>query len=455
MELSRAVVPVGILVVAMTALPSVLQQKSERAQPPVSSATRQTVNTASEDQNPKKVDFENLSPGGPGGGGWIQISTQYEPEKGVTFNEAMAIDYSKGNLSIPGFARSGTNAIERCHGVEFNCDPRFVMTFTRPQRWVRIWFGYSGRVPKRDEVVLTTRTSSGAVLKDSKPLGPSDGPVLIRTPLEVTSSEANIISAEVSLRENAVQFPGLALDDVEFSVTPPLPDLMVRSLGSTQGPNQQVFIDAVVENIGEVHSPATVVEARSELWTAPVKADVPALDPKKAAQVRLTATISEARKPGKYKYTLVVNPESPDEADTNRKNNSSDDQISLKPDLVIQIVDSGVNKEGRPFVLAEVKNAGHAQSPATEIQILINMGGPAESPTPLEALAPNKTFLVNIPIAAKLGTGEYHFDAEVNPKHTFAEEDFENNKKTAALSIPISSSWWPPRPPWFFRCQRS
>jgi hypothetical protein len=450
MKVSRAVVAVAILVVAMTALPSTWPQEPQRVQPPVSLGRRQNVNNAAEAQNLKKIDFENLSPGGPGGGGWIPISTQYEPEKGVTFNDAMAIDYSKGNSSLPDFAHSGTRAIERCHGVEVACDPRFVMTFTRPQRWVKVWFGYSGRVPKRDEVVLTARISSGAVLTDLKPLGPSNGPVLIRTPLEVTSIVANIISAEVSLRANAVQFPGLALDDVEFSETPPLPDLMVRSQGSTQGPNQQVFIAALVENIGEVASPATVVEARSVLWNGPVKADVPALDPKKTAQVQLTATISEVRKPGEYAYTLVVNPDSTIiEADTDRKNDSTDDQIPLKPDLLVQIVDSGINNEGRPFVLAEVTNVGHAQSPVTEIQIKINMSGRAENGR-VEALAPKEIFQVTMPISGELRPGEYPFDAEVNPKRTFLEEDFENNKKTAAsLSIP-RSSWWPPRPPWFF-----
>ncbi len=402
-------------------------------------------------QKSDTITFDDMPSLAPQGGTEVRVTTQYK-NRGILFTDAAAVDYStRSHLSGPEpFAFSPPWAIHPCWTKDAPCD-KFAMRFISPQKRVTVRVGYLGALPSGGTVFLRALDASDAPVGGSSiRLDKSDGPIKIRTALEFVSTKANIVTAVITLQAESGDLSRLGLDDIEFETEPtPLPDLTVRRVGSRLGPGQQVVIKAEVENIAQVPSPATVVEARSDLWNGPVKQNVRALDPNDKIQVELIAPIPRSPIPGKYSYTLVVNPDSTIiEADTDRKNDSTDDQIQLKPDLTIQ-VRSGVGKGDRPFVSAEVTNAGHAQSPATEIQIQINMAGPAET-AKLEALAPDETFQVNIPISAELGPGEYSFDAEVNAKHAFDEESFENNKRTAAsLSIP-RSWWWPPRPPWFF-----
>src|SRR5262245_36593789 len=52
------------------------------------------------------IDFEDLAPGGPGGAGSPVIVTNQYADKGIIFNSPVALDYSKGPFSVPGFAHS-------------------------------------------------------------------------------------------------------------------------------------------------------------------------------------------------------------------------------------------------------------------------------------------------------------------------------------------------------------
>src|SRR5215468_7324894 len=80
------------------------------------------------------VDFEGVPHG-------TQVFSQYA-DRGVTFNNVTAVDYSQRVPAIPGFAHSGTKAAEQCWGREF-CSVPFEMKFTQGQRRVKAWVGYS------------------------------------------------------------------------------------------------------------------------------------------------------------------------------------------------------------------------------------------------------------------------------------------------------------------------
>ncbi|HEX9316960.1 MAG TPA: hypothetical protein VN986_02025 [Actinomycetota bacterium] len=64
---------------------------------------------------PVVIDFEDLP--APGWGEAVPaftVTDQYA-SRGVTFNGPPALDYSRGQPTIPGFAHSGTKAIEPCY----------------------------------------------------------------------------------------------------------------------------------------------------------------------------------------------------------------------------------------------------------------------------------------------------------------------------------------------------
>ena len=89
------------------------------------------------------ITFDDLNTGGPvGGGAHVTVNTQYAPQ-GVTFNNVTAIDYSKGQFALPGFAHSGNVAVEQCVGSEF-CTTPVTASFTAPQR-----VSFSKRPPER------------------------------------------------------------------------------------------------------------------------------------------------------------------------------------------------------------------------------------------------------------------------------------------------------------------
>jgi hypothetical protein len=174
---------------------------------------------------PVVIDFEDLSTSGPGQGEQVEVSTQYSRSKGITFNSPVALDYSKG-LAIPGFAHSGTKAVEQCYAKEF-CTTPIKMSFTRAQSRVKVWVGYSaGMDETRTVYLIAYDKDDNYVGKAKETLDLQGEPLPIRTPLEVSSESANIMYAEVtfSLSNILSRRPimnHLAVDDVEFEAAEP------------------------------------------------------------------------------------------------------------------------------------------------------------------------------------------------------------------------------------------
>ncbi len=104
------------------------------------------------------IGFDELATTGPGQGGQLRVFADYA-SRGVTFNGPWALDYSKG-LPIPGFAHSGTIAIEQCYAKEF-CSTPIEMTFTTGQARVKLWAGSSQRLSVNRVVLVRAYDASG------------------------------------------------------------------------------------------------------------------------------------------------------------------------------------------------------------------------------------------------------------------------------------------------------
>jgi len=160
----------------------------------------------------KIINFDDLTTGGPGGA-LVTIDSQYAGQ-GITFNSVKAIDYSKGPSALPGFARSGTVALEQCVGVEF-CTTPIRATFDAPQRAVLVYVGFSFPLNQAVQVELKALNASSSVVGTASATLPANpSPTPIRIPLEVRLGTASITLLEVSI-------PGgynsaLAVDDATF-----------------------------------------------------------------------------------------------------------------------------------------------------------------------------------------------------------------------------------------------
>ncbi len=194
------------------------------------------------------IDFEDLTTGGHGEGGQVAVFQQYS-NKGITFNDPAALDYSKGAAPwrYQGFAHSGTRAIEQCYGKEF-CSTPIVITFTAPQKRVKVWVGYATDLTKSRTVILSAYNAAGAEVKQiTATFQPSTTPIPVKTSLEVISDSANINSAKVSFAPDAygmVSNNNLAVDDVEFDTAgpaPPCPSAPKPSVTLGQPTSGQIF----------------------------------------------------------------------------------------------------------------------------------------------------------------------------------------------------------------------
>jgi hypothetical protein len=173
------------------------------------------------------IDFEDLSPGGPGGLAPLAVSQAYA-NLGVFFNGPVAIDFSRGPSAIPGFAHSGTKAIEACAGRAEFCTTPIDISFAAGQRSVGVWVGYSSRLDETRTVLLQALSEPSVLLAEATAtLGPSAGPIPIRMPLRVDVPTGNIRRVIIKF-VSAV--PGttalnqhLAVDDVEFDASGPPP----------------------------------------------------------------------------------------------------------------------------------------------------------------------------------------------------------------------------------------
>lgn len=168
------------------------------------------------------VTFEELSPDGPGTGGVVPVLNFYAA-KGVIFS-AVAIDYSKG-IAIPGFAHSGTKAVETCYAVEF-CSAPIDISFTQAQARVKLWAGFSAPLGQAITVVMRAFASDGSQVGQASAIfGPNAAPTSIQTPLEISTTGVTIMRVTAGIESGgAPSFTnGLAIDDVEFDTLGPPP----------------------------------------------------------------------------------------------------------------------------------------------------------------------------------------------------------------------------------------
>lgn len=170
---------------------------------------------------PTIINFDDLVTGGLGTGGPISVTNQYASQ-GVTFNGPVAIDFSKGT-AIPGFAHSGTNAVEQCYSQEF-CTAPIDIRFSQGQARVKVWAGYDTTNNEKTPIILRAFDSSGKqIAKDSENLM-EGGPTPIQIPLEVSTinqknpllTRNKIVRVIVDFADENRYTNGLAIDDVEF-----------------------------------------------------------------------------------------------------------------------------------------------------------------------------------------------------------------------------------------------
>src|SRR5262249_29891752 len=168
------------------------------------------------------LNFEDLQPP-------ITLLNQYG-SRGVTFNGPQLRDYSQ----TPGFAHSGTRAIELCFAIEF-CTTPLNVAFTTGQRHVRVWVGATFSLSQATTVVLQARDqNNGLVGQATAVLGPSNSPIPVQTPLAINAPSA-------SIRKLVLMFAagptgpafnnGLVIDDLEFDSVGEPP-----ACGTTQNP---------------------------------------------------------------------------------------------------------------------------------------------------------------------------------------------------------------------------
>jgi hypothetical protein len=185
-------------------------EEEEEQQPATRNETAATT--------PPLIDFESISANKPGTPAASIVSTQYG-DKGITFNNAVPLDYSDS----PGFAHSGTKAIEQCYGKEF-CTTPFEMKFTTAQNYIKVWVGYRGSLAEERTVVLRAFDAGGVqVSQATATLQPNTASQSISTPLEITTQTPNIIRATVSFSPDTILMNSLALDDIEFGAAGPSP----------------------------------------------------------------------------------------------------------------------------------------------------------------------------------------------------------------------------------------
>jgi hypothetical protein len=369
----------------------------------------------------------------------FRVTNQYEEVRGVIFNDVQVIDYS--NRTTP-FAHSGTKGIEGCPGVEIGCDLPFMMTFLKPQRRVKVWFGFSSGVHQADTVTLKILNAQKVLIsQDSAELAPGAGPVPLLNALEARSASIDIAYATVSLRTSGGSSIGLALDDIEFDSNSPLPDLTIENLETKIGPDRQLLITAVIRNIGIGASAKSNVEiSQPALWSTSVSVEVPPLKPEETAPVRWVTSIASNIQPGTYSYRMVVHPsEAIDDSDgTNNAKEGSFLIPAEKPDLSVRILKSGVDWYQRAFVLAEIMNTANVDSAATVVEVAVReeiIGRASVLP-----LKPQGRVEANIGIDKKFLANRELFQVVVNPNQTFEETDVTNNSVTGTFVI---QPWWP------------
>jgi hypothetical protein len=218
-------------------------------------------------QPPVVIDFEGLP--------LAPVFSQFA-SKGVIFNGPLARDYS----STPGFARSGSRAIELCFAQEF-CTAPLNVNFTAGQSRAKVWVGYTAQLTQPARVTLQALDANGQpVGQASVVLGPSAGPVPVQNPLEVSSASANIRQIVVGFAADPGQTAsnnGLVIDDVELGIAGPPPTCqttVVPSVSLDQPVNTAQTPEVVVQTNefmlqGEVETLAPLDVARLTVTQIP------------------------------------------------------------------------------------------------------------------------------------------------------------------------------------------
>jgi len=178
------------------------------------------------------IDFENLQTS-------VTVLNQYA-NQGVTFNGPLARDYSQS----PGFAHSGTKAIELCFAAEF-CTTPLIVSFTTAQKHVKVWVGYSSPLSQATTVVMQALDQNGAMVSQTSAVLPaSNTPIPVQTPLEINIATPAIVEVLVTLSSVGGIFNNsLVIDDVEFDTTgsaPPCTTQQAPLVALTEPPNGEV-----------------------------------------------------------------------------------------------------------------------------------------------------------------------------------------------------------------------
>lgn len=170
-------------------------------------------------QTPVVIDFEGIPQ---------ELVFNRFANLGVTFNGPLARDYS----DTPGFAHSGTRAVELCFAQEF-CTSPLEVSFTAGQAHARVFVGYTAQLPQPARVTMQALDANGAVVGQADVvLGPGTS-IPVQSPLEINSASANIQRLVVGFAPanpgDTAFNNGLVIDDVEFGAAGPAPPCQATS----------------------------------------------------------------------------------------------------------------------------------------------------------------------------------------------------------------------------------
>ena len=212
---------------------------------------------------PAVIDFEDLPPG-------TAVIAQYAAQ-GVTFNNQRLVSYAQ----TPGFAHSGTKAIELCFAIEF-CSAPLKIDFAGGQAWGRVWVGASFPPQQVLTVIMQAFDQNGAMItQTSAVIAPSAAAVPVQTLLQVTSADANIRQLVVMFApgpDGQSYNNGLVVDDVEFDTTSG-PPACTATAAPTLALTQPSFNSAVNNNQfqlqGNVTSQTPLQQAILRVFSVP------------------------------------------------------------------------------------------------------------------------------------------------------------------------------------------
>jgi hypothetical protein len=172
-----------------------------------------------QEAGPVVIDFEDL---GTQPGMLTVVSNQYA-DLGVTFNNPEVRNFAADSDDEPPFAHSGSLAAQQCVFEEF-CDTPLIVTFSEPQRRVKVWVGLESGVDDAMQVAMTAfdaEAGGDEVASTLATLGPSGNQDLpVQTPLEVTDPGGAIQRVVVGFSPSSEAANNLVFDDVEFEPAP-------------------------------------------------------------------------------------------------------------------------------------------------------------------------------------------------------------------------------------------